>query len=85
MNVERIDGRLMVIIPDEVAERLGLKEGDSVGIERLGEPKLSSVAERAASIAEIRRLARPLPLDYRFDREEANARSKRVSDTFDGR
>ncbi len=77
MKVERIDGRLMVIIPDEVAGRLGLKEDDSVRIERVDEPRLSSVAERAAAIAAIRRLARPLPLNYRFDREEVNARSAR--------
>lgn len=71
MKVEKIGDTLAVLIPPDVATALGLHEGDGVTVV----PDRSvDAARRAEALATIRALARPLPDDYRFDREEANAR-----------
>ncbi len=72
MKIERIGEQLAVMIPADVAAQLGLHEGDVVEV-RAKPVRLSD--ERLAQIrAEMTALARPLPTDYRFDREELNAR-----------
>ncbi len=71
MKVEKIGDKLHVVIPADVAETLGLHEGDRVEVRRSeGEPSMT----RDEAIAAIRALSRPLPPGYKFDREEANAR-----------
>jgi antitoxin MazE len=77
MKISKWGNSLAVRIPTDVASRLGLKEGDEVdfrasdsnGIELL---RLASRRERVERLREI--LKDRLPADYRFDREEANAR-----------
>lgn len=77
MKVSKWGNSLAVRIPADVASRLGLVEGDEVdfrpsdinGIELL---RLASRRERVERLREI--LKDRLPADYRFDREEANAR-----------
>lgn len=77
MKVSKWGNSLAVRIPTDVASRLGLKEGDEIdlrpsdinGIELL---RLASRRERIERLREI--LKDRLPADYRFDREEANAR-----------
>lgn len=77
MKVSKWGNSLAVRIPMDVASRLGLKEGDEIdfrpsdinGIELL---RLASRRERVERLREI--LKDRLPADYRFDREEANAR-----------
>lgn len=76
MQVAKWGNSLAVRIPADVAKSLGLKEGDHVEL-RAGEPGVIEVADderRRRAMEEIRRLARPLPPGYRFDREEANSR-----------
>ena len=55
---------------------LGLKEGDQVELSSLspGVLQISRDEGRDAARAAIRSLQGTLPSDYRFDREEANAR-----------
>lgn len=77
MKVSKWGNSLAVRIPTDVASRLGLKEGDEIdlrpsdvnGIELL---RLASRRERIERLREL--LKGRLPADYRFDREEANAR-----------
>ena len=76
MQIAKWGNSLAVRIPAEVARELGLKEGDDVTISAAARDSLTIDRDRRRDevIEEIRRLARPLPADYKFDREEANAR-----------
>lgn len=77
MQVAKWGNSLAVRIPADVARALGLKEGDDVELRALEEGELAIITEkerRAQAIKEIRRLARPFPPGFKFDREEANAR-----------
>lgn len=71
MKIEKIGDQLAIVIPQDVAETLGLQEGDSVEVRRSTD---SAPMTRAEALAAMRALARPLPPGYKFDREEANAR-----------
>lgn len=71
MKVEKIGDKLAIVIPDDVAETLGLHEGDSVEVRR---SVAHSPMTRAEAMAAMRALSRPLPPGYKFDREDANAR-----------
>ena len=79
MNIGKWGNSLAVRLPRELVDRYGLKEGcsiDSAGIEaELTNALAASVAERReAALARIEQLRWPLPADWKFDREEANAR-----------
>ena len=77
MQVAKWGNSLAVRIPADLVRRLKLREGDDVQLEASHDGGLvltPEVQRREAIIAQIRALARPLPPDYKFDREEANAR-----------
>ncbi len=76
MNVMKWGERLVVDLPADVIDRLGLKEGDEVAIEVADDHtlRLNRDDERARAIASLRSRATPLPPGYKFDREEANER-----------
>lgn len=77
MQVSKWGNSLAIRIPADVVRALALKEGDEVELEALNDRNLVLITEqqkRDAAIARIRAMARPFPLDYKFDREEANAR-----------
>lgn len=89
MIVTRIGDSLAVRLPADDVARLGLKEGDEVEVElrRAGEPAprkpdpdgsypplITDPAERKAAIERLRRFEGILPDDFKFDRDEANAR-----------
>ncbi len=75
MKVEKIGDILAVVIPPDVAEALGLHEGDGVELLRSDkESRRLSDRQLAELHARMRALSAPLPKGYRFDREEANAR-----------
>ncbi|WP_375396476.1 AbrB/MazE/SpoVT family DNA-binding domain-containing protein [uncultured Sphingomonas sp.] len=60
-------------IPADVVRALGLKEGDDVELCALDAGQIAVIAEkqrRQAAIDHIRQLARPLPENYKFNREE---------------
>jgi antitoxin MazE len=65
-----------VRLPSKVVEALELKEGDQIEIriadERQFEVRRDPTRQRA--LARLRRLRRPLPPGFVFDREDANAR-----------
>lgn len=75
MKLTKTRDGYVVQVPDDVVAALGLHDGDEVRLDKTDErrPKLTE-AEKDVLIEEMRRLARPLPPDYKFDREEANSR-----------
>ncbi len=82
MKVSKWGNSLAVRIPADVAERLGLKEGDEL-VEANGfaeEKQLLLEREKTADelwakLAEIRKRVKR-PEGYKFDREEANSRGR---------
>ncbi|NJL72252.1 MAG: AbrB/MazE/SpoVT family DNA-binding domain-containing protein [Candidatus Competibacteraceae bacterium] len=76
MQVSKWGDGLGVRLPATVVETLGLKDGDEVEIRAVGQRTLeiAPVVDRARALEIIRSLRRPLPPDWSFDREEANAR-----------
>ena len=89
MLVSKIGDELAVRLSAEDVARLDLKEGDEVVVEirRAGEPAprkpdpdgsypplITDPVERKAAIKRLRRFRGILPDDFKFDREEANAR-----------
>jgi antitoxin MazE len=76
MQVAKWGNSLAVRLPSEVVEALDLKEGDQIEIRiadsREFQVRLDPARQRA--LARLRRLRRPLPPGFVFDREEANGR-----------
>lgn len=74
MKVAKWGNSLAIRIPRDVAEALGLKEGDDVSVTVNDGLRIARDDRKARALARIRDLARPLPEGWTFDREEANAR-----------
>ena len=76
MQVAKWGNSLAVRIPAAVVKALALREGDDVEIHIAGKrvfalDKTPTLEER---LSRLRRLRRPLPKGFHFDREEANER-----------
>ena len=79
MRVAKWGNSLALRLPAKVVKELDLAEGDEVQL-RATSPKTLEVsrdAERAWAMRRIREISRPLPPDYKFDREEAHERGGR--------
>jgi antitoxin MazE len=76
MQVSKWGNSLAVRLPATVVEALDLKEGDEIEIRIAGKRdfKIARDRSREKALETIRRLARPFPPGFRFDREEANKR-----------
>ena len=76
MNVSKWGNSLAVRLPAAVVEALELKEGDEIEIGIAGnrEFTVSRDHSRENAMETIRRLSRPLPAGFKFDREEMNER-----------
>lgn len=76
MKVTKLDDGLAVGIPADVAQALGLKEGDSVTFQMLDDGRTASLRKRSREeiVEMIKSMARPLPPDWKFSRDEANER-----------
>lgn len=76
MQVSKWGNSLAVRLPSAVVGALGLKEGDEIEIriasERTFELRRDPSKQRA--LARLRKLRRPLPPGFVFEREEADAR-----------
>ena len=76
MRVSKWGNSLAIRLPAAIVELLDLKEGDEVDIRVAGSRELD--VERQASrrelIERLREFRGRLPPDFKFDREEANAR-----------
>ena len=77
MQVAKWGNSLAVRIPADVVRALGLKEGDDIDLCALDSGQLAIVSERQrreAAVAELRKFRGWMPADFKFDRDEANAR-----------
>lgn len=77
MKVSKWGNSLAVRIPADVATKLELKEGDEIELRR-GESQVIELVRTASRRERIERLREilkdTLPEDFKFNREEANAR-----------
>lgn len=76
MQVSKWGNSLAVRLPSKVVNALKLKEGDEIEIRiaESGNFEVRRDPERERAIRRLRKLRRPLPRGFVFDREEANAR-----------
>jgi len=76
MQVAKWGNSLAVRLPASVVEALGLKEGDDIEI-RLADAREFLIARkpgREEILKRLRAFRGRLPADFKFDRDEANAR-----------
>ncbi len=76
MQVAKWGNSLAVRLPAAVVEALGLKEGDEIEIQ-VADARLFGVARkpgREEFLKQLRAFRGRLPPDFKFDRDEANAR-----------
>jgi antitoxin MazE len=76
MQVSKWGNSLAVRIPSEVVDALKLKEGDKIEISIADSRKFEVRRDpaRQRALGRLRRLRRPLPPGFVFDRAKANAR-----------
>jgi antitoxin MazE len=76
MQVSRWGNSLAIRLPTAVVDALDLKEGDQIEIRIAGDRAFEVSRDRSKqrALARLRKLRRPLPPGFVFDREEANAR-----------
>jgi antitoxin MazE len=76
MQVSKWGNSLAVRLPAAVVEALGLKEGDEIEISIVGDRnfKVEKDQSRQKALETLRRLARPLPPGFKFDRQALNER-----------
>lgn len=76
MQVSKWGNSLAVRLPAAVTEALHLKEGDHVAIRIAGEREfeVSRDGSREAALKRLRRLRKPLPPDFTFDRNAFHER-----------
>ncbi len=77
MQVSKWGNSLAIRLPASVVEALGLREGDEIEV-LIADERVFRVRKkpgREAFIEQLRRFRGKLPADFKFDRDEANARS----------
>ena len=76
MQVAKWGNSLAVRLPTPVVEALDLKEGDSIEIDVVGARRFEIKKAPGARqlLARLRKYRGRLPVDFKFDRIEANAR-----------
>jgi antitoxin MazE len=76
MQVSKWGNSLAVRLPAAVVNALGLKEGDEIEISVAGKRhfKVARDQSKEKALEAIRRLARPFPRGFKFDREKAHER-----------
>ena len=76
MRVAKWGNSLALRLPASVVEALELKEGDEIEVHVAGSRAFDIALDRSRerALARIRAFRKELPPDWKFDREEANAR-----------
>ena len=76
MQVSKWGNSLAIRLPAAVVEALELKAGDEVEVHVAGERAFDIARDqsRQRALERIRAFRKKLPPDWKFDREEANAR-----------
>ncbi len=76
MRVAKWGNSLAVRLPARLVQELGVKEGDEVSLTAKGEKTIE--AEKKPSREElferVKKIRKPLPRGFKFDRDEANER-----------
>ena len=82
MQVSKWGNSLAIRLPAAVVEALELKEGDNIEIRVAGSKafEVSRDESRQRALEALRKLSRPLPAGFVFDREEAHERGSRSDD-----
>jgi antitoxin MazE len=77
MQVSKWGNSLAVRLPATVVEALKLREGDEIEIRIAAdrEFEVKRGGRRTAALEQLRKLRRPLPDGFRFDRDEAHERA----------
>ena len=76
MQVAKWGNSLAVRLPAAVVDALALKEGDQIEIRVAADREFEVTRDRSRekAMARLRRLRRPLPAGFTFDREEVHER-----------
>jgi antitoxin MazE len=76
MHVAKWGNSLAIRLPAAVVEALDLKPGDAIDIQVAGMRAFDVARERSRqeAIERLRAFRGRIPADFKFDREEANAR-----------
>ncbi|HEY4903614.1 MAG TPA: AbrB/MazE/SpoVT family DNA-binding domain-containing protein [Candidatus Sulfotelmatobacter sp.] len=76
MQVSKWGNSLAIRLPAVVVDALDLREGDRIEIRVAGDRvfEVSRDQSRQRALARLRKLRRPLPPGFVFDRADANAR-----------
>jgi antitoxin MazE len=76
MQVAKWGNSLAIRLPAAVVEALDLKPGDEVDVHVAGERAFGVARDRGRerALERVRAFRKPLPPDWKFDREDANAR-----------
>lgn len=74
MQIGKWGNSLAVRLPRDVITRHNLKEGDAIDSRAFDRALREVQMTREHALERIKALRRPLPADWKFDREEANAR-----------
>jgi antitoxin MazE len=74
MKVAKWGNSLAVRLPAAEVVRLGLVEGDEVDLDIHLKREADLIAQRRVALEALRELRGLIPADFKFDREEANAR-----------
>lgn len=76
MKLAKWGNSFAIRLPAKMIQDANLKEGDDIQVRMVneGELEISRNAAKKEALEVIRRLRRPLPAGYKFDREEANER-----------
>jgi antitoxin MazE len=76
MQVSKWGNSLAVRLPAGIVEALDLREGDEIEIRIVGDRtfEVRRDQKKQLALSRLRKLRRPLPAGFVFDREEVNAR-----------
>jgi antitoxin MazE len=76
MKVKKTDAGLVVELPENLVEELGLKEGDDVEVRLMGSHQfeIDKRMTKEEAIERLKAISLPLPPGFKFDRQEANER-----------
>lgn len=87
MQVSKWGNSLAIRLPAKVVRALNLKEGDHIEVGIAEDRKFTIRRDPGIekALASIRRLRRPLPPGFKFDREDAHARGVRSKSASRGK
>ena len=77
MQVSKWGNSLAIRLPASVVEALQLREGDEIEV-LIAEERVFKIRKKPGSeaiLARLRQFRGKLPADFKFDRDDANARS----------